>query len=62
MTTDSSQPRQNDSHGTGKRPKKPPLTEAQRHERFIAMVGEVGASTDASDFNAVFKALDKRQK
>ena len=41
---------------------KPRLTDAQRHERFVAMVREVGASTDAADFDAAFKALDKRKK
>ncbi|MEO7385028.1 MAG: hypothetical protein ABIU18_08875 [Novosphingobium sp.] len=43
-------------------PKKPPLTDGERHERFAAMVSEVGASTDASDFDAAFNALDKRPK
>ena len=43
-------------------PKKQALTDAERHARFIAMVGEVEASTDASDFDAAFKALDKRHK
>lgn len=41
---------------------KTPLTDRQRHERFVAMVSEVEASTDASDFDAVFKALDKKHK
>lgn len=38
-------------------PKKPPLTDAERHKRFVSMAKEVGASKDAKDFDAAFSAV-----
>jgi hypothetical protein len=35
-------------------PKNPTLTDAERHERFVQMAREVGASDDAADFERAF--------
>jgi hypothetical protein len=41
-----------------KQPKsKPKLTDEQRHERFVKMAREVGASDDPKDFERAFKAV-----
>jgi hypothetical protein len=40
--------------------KRPNLTDAERHERFIAMGEEVGASKDPKDFEKAFKGLTTR--
>lgn len=34
--------------------KKPKLTDAERHKRFLAMAKEVGASNDPKDFDKAF--------
>jgi hypothetical protein len=39
--------------------KKPKLTDAQRHARFMAMAKEVGASDDPKDFDKAFKKFTK---
>jgi hypothetical protein len=44
--------------------RKPKLTDAERHKRFVAMAREVGASDDPQDFDKAFKkvAIRKGQK
>lgn len=37
--------------------RKPKLTDAERHKRFVAMAREVGASEDANDFDKAFKKV-----
>lgn len=37
--------------------RKPKLTDAQRHARFMAMAKEVGASHDPKDFEEAFKKV-----
>lgn len=39
--------------------KKPKLTDAQRHRRFVAMAKDVGASDDPKDFEKAFQAITK---
>ena len=39
--------------------KKPKLTDADRHQRFLAMAKEVGASTKPEDFEKAFKKVAK---
>ncbi len=36
---------------------KPPLTDAERHERFVDMAREVEASDDPKDFDKAFKRV-----
>jgi hypothetical protein len=36
---------------------KPPLTEAERHKRFVEMAREVRASDDPKDFEAAFQKI-----
>ena len=36
---------------------KPPLTDAERHKRFVEMAREVGASDDAKAFDKAFKKV-----
>jgi hypothetical protein len=43
--------------GASVRVKKPPLTDAERHKRFVAMAKEVGASKDTKDFDAAFMGI-----
>lgn len=42
-----------------KKPKKPRLTDSDRHKRFVDMAKEVGASEKPSDFDKVFKKVTK---
>lgn len=43
--------------------RKPKLTDAERHKRFVEMAREVGASDDPKDFEKAFKAVaSKKQK
>ena len=39
------------------RKKNPKLTDAERHERFVDMAREVGASEDPKDFDKAFKKV-----
>jgi hypothetical protein len=46
---------------TAKKPqKKQPLTDAERHQRFVDMAEEVGASDKPEDFEKAFKAVTKK--
>jgi len=47
---------------TDREKRKPKLTDAERHKRFLDMAREVGASDDPKDFEAAFKkvAISKR--
>jgi hypothetical protein len=38
-------------------PKSPPLTDAERHKRFVDMAREVEASEKAEDFDKVFEKV-----
>jgi hypothetical protein len=38
-------------------PRKPKLTDAERHKRFIEMAKEVGASDDPKDFERAFEKV-----
>jgi len=38
-------------------PKKPPLTDAERHKRFVDMAQEVGASEKPEAFDKAFKKV-----
>lgn len=40
-----------------KTPKKPKLTDAERHKRFVAMAREVEASESPEDFDKAFKKI-----
>lgn len=40
--------------------KKPKLTDAERHKRFVAMAREVGASESARSFDIAFSRVAKR--
>jgi hypothetical protein len=40
-----------------RRPKKPKLTDAERHKRFVAMAREVEASDSPADFDRAFKKV-----
>lgn len=40
-----------------RKPKKPPLTDAERHARFVEMVREVGADESAEAFDEAFKKV-----
>jgi hypothetical protein len=44
------------------RPKKPPLTDAERHQRFRDMAKEVEADGDPEEFERAFKAVTKPAK
>jgi hypothetical protein len=39
------------------KPKKKPLTDAERHKRFVEMAKEVGASENDPDFDTAFKRV-----
>lgn len=39
--------------------KKPKLTDAERHKRFVAMAREVGASESPKAFDRAFKRVTK---
>jgi len=39
------------------KPKRAPLTDEQRHARFVEMVAEVGATEDAEVFDEAFKKV-----
>lgn len=40
-------------------PKKPKLTDAERHKRFTDMAREVEASEDAEDFDKAFEKVTR---
>ena len=42
--------------------KKKPLTDAERHKRFVDMAREVQASDKPKDFEKAFKAVAKPRK
>jgi len=42
------------------KPKPPKLTDAERHERFVAMAKEVGASEREEDFDRAFERVTLR--
>ena len=42
--------------------KKPKLTDAESHKRFVEMAREVGASDDAKAFDKAFRKIVKRDK
>ncbi len=44
---------------TAKRKKNPPLTDAERHKRFVDMAREVGASDKPKDFDEAFRKVVK---
>jgi hypothetical protein len=41
------------------KPKKPPLTDQERHKRFVDMANEVGASEKPVDFDKAFKKVTR---
>lgn len=45
-----------------KRAKKPPLTDAERHQRFKDMAREVGASDDPKAFDRAFRKVAAKPK
>jgi hypothetical protein len=42
--------------------KKPKLTDAERHRRFVETAREIGASEDGRAFDRAFKAITKPAK
>jgi hypothetical protein len=44
------------------KPKAKPLTDKERHRRFVAMAAEVGASDDPKAFNQAFKKVTAKSK
>ncbi|HVP83882.1 MAG TPA: hypothetical protein VMS78_04080 [Rhizomicrobium sp.] len=46
---------------SAKRPK-PKLTAAERHERFVAMAKEVGASESSKAFDKAFKVVTQPKR
>jgi hypothetical protein len=42
---------------TSRDERKPKLTDAERHKRFVAMAHEVEASNDPKDFDRAFKKV-----
>ena len=42
------------------KPKKPKLTDAERHKRFVEMAKKVGASEKSTDFDKAFARVVKR--
>jgi hypothetical protein len=42
--------------------RKPKLTDAERHKRFVAMAREVGASDDPKDFDKAFKKVTSEKR
>jgi hypothetical protein len=42
--------------------KKPKLTDADRHRRFVEMAKQVGASDDPKDFDKAFSKVAKRKQ
>lgn len=51
---------QTTSKKPGSRSSKAPLTDAERHKRFLDMAREVGASDDAKAFDKAFKKVTAR--
>ncbi len=47
---------------TRKPARKPKLTDAERHKRFLKMAREVGASDDPKDFERAFKKVVASKK
>lgn len=45
-----------------KKPKKPKLTDAERHKRFVAMAREVEASESPEAFDKAFKRVTSAPK
>jgi hypothetical protein len=39
---------------------KPPLTNAERHKRFVEVAKKVGASEDIADFDKAFAKLTRK--
>jgi len=46
---------------THKSARKPKLTDAERHKRFVEMAREVGASDDPKAFDKAFKTVAGRR-
>ena len=44
------------------RPKKPPLTDPERHKRFKDMAKEVDADEDPGAFDRAFASIDPKHK
>lgn len=44
------------------RPKKPPLTDAERHERFKEWARKAEADEDSEAFDRAFAAIDPKRK
>ena len=40
-------------------PKKPKLTDAERHKRFVDAASEIGASDKAKDFDKAFEEVTR---
>jgi hypothetical protein len=47
---------------TGKSERKPKLTDAERHKRFVEMAKQVGASEKSEDFEKAFKKVVSSKK
>jgi hypothetical protein len=47
---------------TRKAERKPKLTDAERHKRFVEMAKEVGASDKPEDFERAFKKVTPRRE
>jgi hypothetical protein len=41
------------------KPQKPPLTDAERHKRFVEVAKKVGASDDIAEFDRAFEKVTK---
>ena len=41
--------------------RKPKLTDAERHKRFVEVAKKIGASEDISNFDKAFKSIVKRK-
>lgn len=44
------------------KPKKPPLTDSERHKRFSEVANEIGATGPATDFDGVLKRVAAQKK
>jgi hypothetical protein len=51
-----------DESAKPKRPKTPPLTDAERHQRFTNMVKEVGADESPEAFDRAFSSVTAPHK
>ena len=43
-----------------KRPQKPKLTDTERHERFVEVARDAGASEDPEEFEKAFKRVTSK--